>query len=142
VPFFIDFSGGVWERLLCHFNGNGCHLGAFWATFGHILKVCGVLLDVTHSQVETYIFRFGSSQAGTSSSTFPGLDSGCVFKRFYMFFCDFRNHLGTLWAPFGPPFLGELAISLRIGEEVASGVPKEALLSAFSNNLGVFRMTF
>ncbi len=86
------------------FSRNGCHLGAFWETFCDILEVCGVLLDGTHSQAKTYIFRFGRSQVGTCSSTFPGLDSGCVFNGFYVVFCDFGSHLGSLWAPLGTSF--------------------------------------
>jgi len=39
-------------------------------------------------------------------------------------------------APFGPPFFGKLAIQFRIGEKVASGVAKEALLGAFWSPFG------
>ena len=116
----------------------GCLLGDFW----HILEVCGVLLDGTPSRAKTYIFRFWRSQVGTSSSTFPGLDSGCVFNGFYVVFYDLGSHLGSLLAPFGPPFLEELATSFRIGEKVASGVPKEQLLGAFGHHLGGCRVIF
>ena len=78
----------------------------------------------------------------TYSSTFPGVDSGCVFNCFYAVLCDFGTHLGSLWAPFGPPFLGELAISFGIGTKVASRVPKESLLGAFGHHLGGFWVTF
>jgi len=42
-------------------SSNGCPRGAFWETFCHFLGDCGVLLDATHSQAKTYIFRFGRS---------------------------------------------------------------------------------
>jgi len=113
-------------------------LGALWETFRDFLEVCGFLVDATHSQAKTYIFRFWRSQVGTSSSTFPGPDSGRAFKGFYAVFCDLGSPLGALLAPFGPPFLGELAIQFRIGEKVASGVVKESLLGAFGHHLGGF----
>ena len=53
------------------------------------------------------------------------------FTRFYQIFYDFGSPLGSLWAPFGPPFLGELAVRFRIGAKVASRVLKESLLGAF-----------
>ena len=65
-------------------NRNGCPWGAFWETFCHFLGDCGVWLDATHSQAKTYIFRFGRSQVGTSSSTFPGMDFRVSF---YAFLC-------------------------------------------------------
>ena len=120
----------------------GSLLRCFGRSFCNFLGLCGVLLDATPSRAKTYIFRFWRSQVGTSSSTFPGLDSGCVFNVFYVVFCDFGSHLGSLLAPFGPPFLGELATSFRIGEKVASGVPKEQLLGAFGHHLGGFWVTF
>ena len=83
VSFSVVFTGGVLERLLLHFNRNGCHLGASWETFSDILEVCGVLLDGTHSEAKTTIFMFWRSRVGTSSSTFPGLDSGCAFYRLF-----------------------------------------------------------
>ena len=86
MSFSVVFPGGVLEHLLGHFSRNGCHLGAFGKTFSDILEVCGVLLDATHSQAKTNIFRFWRTPVGTYALTFPGLDSGCVFDRF---FCDF-----------------------------------------------------
>jgi len=82
----VVFSGGVFEGLFRHFSRNGCHLGAFWETFWHVLEICGVLLDATPSAAKTYIFRFWGTRVATFSSTFPGLDSGYVF---YQFFRDF-----------------------------------------------------
>ena len=67
---------------------------------------------------------------------------GCVFIGFYTDICDLGSPLGSLLAPFGPPFLGELAIQFRIGEKVASGVAKESLLGAFGHHLGGFLMIF
>jgi len=136
VSFSVVFPGGVLERLLRHVSRNGCDFCAFWKTFWHILEVCGVLLDATHSQAKTYIFRFWRSQVATSSSTFPGPNSGCVCNGFYMVFCDLGRPLGSLLAPFGPPFLGELAIECRMGEKVASGVLKESLLGVCWDHLG------
>ena len=63
-------------------SSNGCPRGAFWETFCHFLGDCGVLLDATHSQAKTYIFRFGRSQVGTCSSTFQGVDFGVCFYSF------------------------------------------------------------
>jgi len=62
--------------------------------------------------------------------------SGCVFNVFYTDLCDLGSLLGSLLAPFRPPFLGELAIRFRIGCKVASGVAKESLLGAFRTPFG------
>ena len=131
-----------WSAFLRLFSRDGCPSGAFWETFRHFLEVCGLLLDATPSQAKTTIFRFWRSQVGTCSSTFPGPDSECVFNGFYAVFCDFGSPLGSLLAPFGPPFLGELAVRFRIGEKVASGVPKESLFCAFGHHLGGFLVIF
>ena len=104
VSFSVVFPGGVSEGLFRHFNRNGCHLGAFWETFGHILEVCGILLGGTHSQAKTTIFMFWRSRVATSSSTFPGLDSGCIFYRFFVIFYDLGAIWGSLLAPFGLSF--------------------------------------
>ena len=79
VSFSVVYLDGVLDRLFCIFSRTLCNFDALWDTFWHILEVCGVLLDGTHSRAKTYIFRFWSSRVGTSSSTFPGMDSGCVF---------------------------------------------------------------
>ena len=119
--FFHRFPRWFLEVFLRHFSRNERHFGGFGVTFCDFLGLCGVLLDATPSRAKTYIFRFWRSQVGTSSSTFPGLDSGCIFNGFYMVFCDLGSHLGSLLAP----FLGELVTFFGIGEKVASGVPKE-----------------
>ena len=104
VSFSVVFLDGVVERLFRHFSRNGCHLCAFWETFCHVLEICGVLLDATPSAAKTNIFRFGRARVGTFSSSLPGLDSGCVFMRFYVIFFDFGSPLELLWAPLGAPF--------------------------------------
>ena len=104
VFFSVVFPGGVLYGLLRHFSRNGCHLGAFLETFVHALEVCGVLLGGTHSEAKTTIFMFWRSRVGTSSSTFPGLDSGYVFYRFFVIFYDLGAIWDPLWAPFGLPF--------------------------------------
>ena len=113
VSFSVVFLGGVLYGLLRHFSRNGCHLGAFWQTFGHVLEVCGVLLGGTHSEAKTTIFMFWRSRVGTSSSTFPGLDSLCVFYQFSLIFCD----LGAIWASLLAPF----GLSFRVGFAWCSG---------------------
>ena len=99
--FFLVVFRDAFSALLAPF---GPHLGAFWQTFRHFLELCGLLLDCTPSQAKTYIFMFWSSPAGTFSCIFPGGDLGYVFNGFYAVFCDFGSPLGSLWAPFGPPF--------------------------------------
>ena len=74
VSFFVVFPGGVLERLLFYVRSHGCHLGAFWETFSDILKVCGIVLDGTHSHAKHHFMRFGRSLVSTSSYTFPGMD--------------------------------------------------------------------
>jgi len=64
--------------------------------------------------------------------------SGYVFDVFYADLCDLGSPLGSLLAPFAPPFSGELAIRFRIGEKVAPGVAKESLLGAFRTPFGRF----
>jgi len=81
-PFWVFF--GVYVRLCLLFvflealegplGAIGCPLGAFWVTFCHFLGDYGILLDATHSRAKTYILRFGRSQVGTCSSTFPDVD--------------------------------------------------------------------
>jgi len=60
----------------------GRHRVTFGGPFCDFLSLSGVLLDCTHSQAKTYIFRFGRSQVGTRSSTFSGADSGGWFYAF------------------------------------------------------------
>ena len=71
---------------------NGCPRGAFWETFYHFLGDCGFLLDATHSQAKTYIFRFGRSRVGTCSSTLHGVDFRPCF---YVFLYGFSSPLGA-----------------------------------------------
>jgi hypothetical protein len=94
------------------------------------------MLDCTHSRAKSYIFRFWRFQVVTYSFNFPGPDSRCVFSGFSVVSCDFGSHLGSLLAPFGPPFFGEFAGSFRVGVKVASGVPKEILLGGFGHHFG------
>ena len=110
-----------------NFSRNGCHLRAFWETFEHILEVCGVLLGGTHSEAKTTIFMFWRSRVGTSSSTFPGLDSWCVFYQFSLIFYALGAIWGSLWALFSCVF----CVVFRIGGKVGSRVPKEVLLGDF-----------
>ena len=63
-------------RFLLAFVALGRLLGHFLSLF----EFRGLLLDCTHSQAKTDVFRFWSSQADTFSSIFPGVDSGCVFS--------------------------------------------------------------
>ena len=104
VSFSVVFLVAVLSGLLRHFSRNGCHLGVFGETFGHVLEVCGVLLGGTHSEAKTTIFMFWRSRVGTSSSTFPGLDSWCVFYQFSLIFCNLGAIWASLLAPFGLPF--------------------------------------
>ena len=85
---------------------------------------------------------FGGPRSALLRPLFQVRISGCFFNGLYAVFCDLGSPLGSLLAPFGPPFLGELAISFRIGEKVASGVPKESLLGAFGHHLGGFLVIF
>ena len=113
VSFSVVFLGGVLYGLLRNFSRNLCNFCAFWETFGHILEVCAVLLGGTHSQAKTTIFMFWRSRVGTSSSTFPGLDSGYVFYQFFVIFYDLGAIWGSLLAPFG--------LSFRVGFAWSSG---------------------
>ena len=67
---------------------------------------------------------------------------GVFFNVLLYGFCDLGSPLGSLLAPFGPLFFGELAIQFRIGEKVASGVAKESFLGALGHHLGGFLMIF
>ena len=66
---------------------------------------------------------FGASRSALLRPLFQVRIQGVFFRGVYVVFCDFGNHLGSLLAPFGPPFFGELAGSFRVGAKVASGVP-------------------
>ncbi len=64
-------------------SSNACPRGAFWKTFYNFLGDYGVLLDATHSQAKTNMFRFGRSQVGTCSSTFQDVDFRACFYAFF-----------------------------------------------------------
>ena len=85
---------------------------------------------------------FGGPRSALLRPLFQVRISGCVFNGFYAVFRDFGSPLGSLLAPFGPPFLGEFAMQCRMGEKVASGVAKESLLGAFGHHLGGFLVIF
>ena len=117
----------------------GCLLGDFSRHFRGLWAFAG-----WHSlSSESPIFSgFGGPRSALLRPLFQVRILGCVFIVFYADFCDFGSSLGSLLAPFGPPFLGELAIRFRIGEKVASGVAKESLLGAFGYHLGGFLVIF
>ena len=80
VFFYLVFRSSF-GRVFYAISADMGALGeAFGETFRHFLELRGLLLDCTHSEAKTNIFRFWSSQAGTLSSIFPGMDSGCVFN--------------------------------------------------------------
>jgi len=115
------------------FGRKLCKVEVFWETFRDILEVCCVLLDATHSQAKTSIFMFWRFQLGTYSSTFPGVDFRACSNRLFLRLSVIGGALwgGSLWASL-----------FRIGEKVASGVPKEYLLATLSHHVGGFWVTF
>ena len=76
MPVFEVVFWSAFYGILAPF---GCHLGAFWETFGDFLEVCGVWLDCTHSRAKTHLARFGRSLVSACSSTFAGVDSRVCF---------------------------------------------------------------
>ena len=97
VSFSVVFLVGVLYGLLRHFSRNGCHLGAFWQTFGHVLEVCGVLLGGTHSQAKTHNFHV---------LEVPGRHFFVHFSRSGFRVCSLSIFpwFSVIWEPFGAPF--------------------------------------
>jgi len=121
-------------------------MGTIWEPFGRSFETflrfaafCWMPLTLKRKPIFP---GFGGPRSALLRPLFQVRISVCVFNVFYAVFCDLGSPLGSLLAPFGPPFFGELAIQFRIGEKVASGVAKESLLGALGHHLGGFLMIF
>jgi len=119
--FFVDLDA-IWESF-----------GRLFVAFGEFAGFCWMALPLMRKPIFS---GFGGPRSALLRPHFQARIPGCVFNGFYTDFCDFGSPLGSLLAPFGPPFFGKLATRFRIGEKVASGVAKESLLGAFWSPFG------
>ena len=135
--FDAPFLGVVPRR---HREGLFVDLGAIWESFGRLFVTffwfvgfCWMALTLVRKPIFS---GFGGPRSALLRPRFQVRIPGCVFNGFYTDFYDLGSPLGSLLAPFGPPFFGKFATRFRIGEKVASGVAKEALLGAFWSPFG------
>jgi len=74
---------------------------------------------------------FGGPRSALVRLRFQVWISGVCFNVFLCGFYDLGSPLGSLLAPFGHPFLGDLVTSFRIGEQIASEMPKRVTFRCF-----------
>ena len=81
----------------------GALFGALVDDFWRFVGFCWIAPSMQQELVFSFL---GGPRWALIRSLFQEWISGCVFMRFCKIFCDFKDHLGSLWPPFRILFWG------------------------------------